>query len=109
MKKLFIAVFIIISCSTIWAQDNKGKDTLKNFILPTEIIVRAPRLDLPLSKIPAPISIIGNDILNSLPRSVAMDEPLKLVPGVKVDNQADGERLHLSIRGQGILTERVEV
>ena len=106
MKKLFIAVFIIISCSTIWAQDNKGKDTLKNFILPTEIIVRAPRLDLPLIQIPAPISIIGSDILNSLPRSVAMDEPLKLVPGVKVDNQADGERLHLSIRGQGILTER---
>ncbi len=31
---------------------------------------------------------------------------MKLVPGVKVDNQADGERVHLSIRGQGILTER---
>ncbi len=27
------------------------------------------------------------------------------MPGVKVDNQADGERVHLSIRGQGILTE----
>jgi iron complex outermembrane receptor protein len=31
---------------------------------------------------------------------------MKLVPGIKVDNQADGERVHLSIRGQGILTER---
>ncbi len=40
-----------------------------------------------------------------MPRSAAIDEALKLVPGVKVDNQADGERVHLSIRGQGILTE----
>jgi hypothetical protein len=26
--------------------------------------------------------------------------------GVKVDNQADGERVHVSIRGEGLLTER---
>jgi iron complex outermembrane receptor protein len=31
---------------------------------------------------------------------------LQVVPGVKVDNQADGERVHLSIRGQGLLTAR---
>ena len=41
-----------------------------------------------------------------MPRTIAIDEALKLVPGVKVDNQADGERVHLSIRGEGILTER---
>ena len=41
-----------------------------------------------------------------MPRTIGIDEVLKLVPGVKVDNQADGERVHLSIRGQGILTER---
>jgi iron complex outermembrane receptor protein len=39
-------------------------------------------------------------------RTVAADEAFKLAPGIKVDNQADGERVHLSIRGQGILTER---
>ena len=33
-------------------------------------------------------------------------KPSSSCPGVKVDNQADGERVHLSIRGQGILTER---
>jgi iron complex outermembrane receptor protein len=40
-----------------------------------------------------------------MPRSISIDEPLKAVPGVKVDNQANGERVHLSIRGQGILSE----
>ncbi|MCX6552531.1 MAG: TonB-dependent receptor [Acidobacteria bacterium] len=28
------------------------------------------------------------------------------MPGLKIDNQADGERVHVSIRGQGLLTER---
>ena len=28
------------------------------------------------------------------------------MPGVRVDNQADGERVHISIRGIGVLTER---
>ena len=40
-----------------------------------------------------------------MPRTIAAEEALSGVPGVKVDNQANGERVHLSIRGQGILTE----
>jgi iron complex outermembrane receptor protein len=41
-----------------------------------------------------------------MPRSIAADEALQLVPGVRIDNQANGSRLHMSIRGQGILSER---
>ncbi len=41
-----------------------------------------------------------------MPRSIAVDEALRLVPGVRIDNQANGSRVHLSIRGQGILSER---
>ena len=44
--------------------------------------------------------------LHGMTRSVAVDEAVRMVPGVKVDNQADGERVHMSIRGQGILSER---
>ena len=44
--------------------------------------------------------------LKALPRAVGAEEALQIVPGVKVDNQADGERVHMSIRGQGLLTER---
>ncbi len=70
------------------------------------VIVTAPRTEIPLRLNPAATTVIETAVLRNLPRAVAIDEALKLVPGVKVDNQAAGERVHLSIRGQGILTER---
>ncbi len=71
-----------------------------------EITVTAPRVEIPLKKNPAATTVVETAILRTMPRTIAIDEVLKLVPGVKVDNQADGERVHLSIRGEGILTER---
>jgi iron complex outermembrane receptor protein len=71
-----------------------------------EITVTAPRVEIPLKKNPAATTVVETSLLRAMPRSIAIDEALKLVPGVKVDNQADGERVHLSIRGEGILTER---
>jgi iron complex outermembrane receptor protein len=70
-----------------------------------EVLVTAPRMTIPLKESPAGTSIIGEEILKSMPRGIAMDEVTMLVPGMKVDNQANGERVHVSIRGQGILTE----
>jgi iron complex outermembrane receptor protein len=71
-----------------------------------DVFVTAPRMDVPLKDNPAAVTVVETEILRSMPKTIAADEPLKLVPGVKVDNQADGERVHMSIRGQGILTER---
>jgi len=71
-----------------------------------EITVTAPRVEIALKQNPAATTVVETQILQTMPRTIAIDEALKLVPGVKVDNQADGERVHLSIRGQGILTER---
>ena len=71
-----------------------------------EVVVTAPRVEISLKANPAATTVVETRILQSMPRTAAIDEALKLVPGVKVDNQADGERVHLSIRGQGILTER---
>lgn len=71
-----------------------------------EVTVTAPRVEIPLKKNPAATTVVETPILRSLPRTIGIDEVMKLVPGVKVDNQADGERVHLSIRGEGILTER---
>jgi iron complex outermembrane receptor protein len=85
------------------SQDTK-KDTLE-YKYP-EVVVTAPRMVLPLREIPFATSIVSQEAVRNLPRAIAMDEPMKLVPGVKVDNQANGSRVHLSIRGQGILTER---
>jgi iron complex outermembrane receptor protein len=72
-----------------------------------EIMVTAPRMEIPLRENPAATSVVGAETIEkSASKTIAADEALKLVPGVKVDNQADGERVHLSIRGQGLLTER---
>lgn len=71
----------------------------------SEVVVTAPRLALPLKDVPAAVSTVDLTRLQSMPRSVSADEALSLVPGVKVENQTDDERVHLSIRGQGILTE----
>jgi iron complex outermembrane receptor protein len=71
-----------------------------------EITVTAPRVEIPLKKNPAATTVVETPILKLMPRTIAISEVMKLVPGVKVDDQADGERVHLSIRGEGILTER---
>jgi iron complex outermembrane receptor protein len=71
-----------------------------------DVTVTAPRVEIPLKDNPAATTVVTQDELNSMPRTVGAEEALMLVPGVKVDNQADGERVHLSIRGQGLLTER---
>ncbi len=71
-----------------------------------EITVTAPRVEIPLKENPAATTVVETPILRNAPRTVSIDEVLKLVPGVKVDNQADDERVHISIRGEGILTER---
>jgi iron complex outermembrane receptor protein len=70
------------------------------------VTVTASRLDRPLRDSPAAISTVEPEALEGMPRGIGADEALSGVPGVKIDNQADGERVHLSIRGQGILTER---
>jgi iron complex outermembrane receptor protein len=71
-----------------------------------DVTVTAPRIEIPLKANPAATTVVSTPLLRYLPRSIAIDEVMKLVPGLRVDNQADGERVHLSIRGQGILTER---
>jgi iron complex outermembrane receptor protein len=72
-----------------------------------EVMVTAPRMEIPLRENPGATSVVGAEtIQKTSSKTIAADEALKLVPGVKVDNQADGERVHISIRGQGLLTER---
>ena len=80
-------------------------DTLL-YINPFEVLVTAARLQIPLRQNPAATSVVGPRELGSMPRTVAADEALRTVPGVRIDDQADDARVHISIRGQGILTER---
>jgi iron complex outermembrane receptor protein len=84
------------------AKESEATRTEQNI----EITVTAPRVEILLKKNPAATTVVETPILRTLARTICIEEAMKLVPGVKVDNQADGERVHLSIRGEGILTER---
>jgi iron complex outermembrane recepter protein len=75
------------------------------YINPFEIIVTAARIRLPLRQVPAATTVVGKEQLEAMPRGVSIDEALKTVPGIRIDDQMDAERVHVSIRGQGILTE----
>jgi iron complex outermembrane recepter protein len=75
------------------------------YMNPFEILVTASRVRIPLRQIPAATTVVGREQLQAMPRGVSLDEALKTVPGVRIDNQMDAERVHVSIRGQGILTE----
>jgi iron complex outermembrane recepter protein len=94
----------LVLCAPAAAQE-PPPDTLRTHWLDT-IVVTAPRVETPLAQTPAAASVVGPQVLTTMPRSIAVDEAVLLVPGLKVDNQADGKRVHMSIRGQGILTER---
>jgi len=76
------------------------------YVNPIEYTITAGRMDIPLRQNPAATTVVTEEQLHPMPRSIAVDEAVKLVPGVRVENQADGSRVHMSIRGQGILTER---
>jgi len=69
-------------------------------IIKENVTVVASRLDISLATNPAATTVVGPDLLDEMPRPLAIDEPLKAVAGVKVDNQANGERVHLSIHSR---------
>lgn len=100
----FLTVILILSVQLLQAGP-LPKDTLE-YKFPEDIIITSTRINMQLREVPFSASYIGLETMDKLPRSIAVDEPLKLVPGVKVDNQANGSRIHLSMRGQGILSER---
>ena len=105
MKNYFhYLIFIFLFIPFIQAQD-KNVDTLKNVIL-QDVVVNANRLPISLKNNPGPVSLVTPEMLTLMPKTIGVEEALRLVPGVRIDNQHDGERVHVSIRGQGILTER---
>ena len=101
---VIICVLLMLSGFNLSGQQNEF-DTISYKNL-GEIIVTANRLSGPLKVNPGAVSLVSTPVLSTMPRSIAVDEALRLVPGVRIDNQANGSRVHLSIRGQGILSER---
>ncbi len=104
MKQVVLSFALIVFACSVKAH-TLHKDSLAVGKI-EEITVVASRISMPLNAIPGAVSLVNSNELSEMPRSIAVDEALRLVPGIRIDNQANGERVHMSIRGQGILSER---
>ena len=110
MKLLHIVtLLLLVSFLSASAQQKQGssrsaQDTMANINL-NEIVITALRISIPLTEIPAAISVVTPRQLFTMPKPIAADDALRLVPGVRIDNGSIGSRVHVYIRGQGVLTE----
>lgn len=102
--KIFFVALLVCASGLLFGQVKK-QDTTKVVNL-NEIIITSNRMPMLLKSNTGAISLVTHENLSLLPKSIGAEEALRLVPGVRIDNQHDGERVHVSIRGQGILTER---
>lgn len=100
----FFLALLMSTSGFLFGQDEK-QDSIKTVKL-GEVVITSNRLPILLKNNTGAISLVTPEILSLMPKSIGIEEALRLVPGVRIDNQHDGERVHVSIRGQGILTER---
>ncbi len=99
-----ISIYIIaLLCINLFVY---GQEVKQDTIKLDDIIITANRMPVVLRKTAGAISLVTPKILTTMPKTIGVEEALRLVPGVRIDNQHNGERVHMSIRGQGILTER---
>src|SRR5512133_3905008 len=103
-KGIYLGSLLICMSGALSGQSTLS-DSTKSIKL-DEVVVAANRLPVLLKNNPGAASVVTSDILSIMPKSVGAEEALRLIPGIRIDNQHDGERVHVSIRGQGILTER---
>ena len=107
--RIFLSIsFLIFYFSSIAqekAQTTVAGDTLTVKKL-SEVVVTATRYPSLYKLNSMATALVTPSMLDGMPKTIGADEALRFVPGVRIDNQADGSRLHMSIRGQGILSER---
>jgi iron complex outermembrane recepter protein len=108
-KYLYILAFLVLISFQGLAQRTKEQPSAKTDSLSiknlNEVIISASRVTTPLKEIPASISLVSGSQLNSMTKTINADDVFRLVPGVRIDNGTGGSRVHVYIRGQGVLTE----
>ncbi|MCX6330177.1 MAG: TonB-dependent receptor, partial [Bacteroidia bacterium] len=103
-SRIYFFVWILFIVNPLFGQEELPDTTINVKLM--EVIITSNRLPVRLKSNPGSVSLVTSDALSLMPKAVGVEEALRLVPGVRIDNQHDGERVHVSIRGQGILTER---
>lgn len=103
-KKILFVALLVCNNILIFGQETIS-DSLKTLKL-GEVTITSNRIPISLKNNTSSISLVTSNVLSIMPKAIGAEEALRLVPGIRIDNQHDGERVHISIRGQGILTER---
>ncbi len=104
MKKIIICIATLLCLYTVVSA--QSEETSSDTINMKEVVIEANSAPVLLMNNPSSVSLVTPKMMSGMPKGIAVEEALRLVPGVRIDNQHGGERVHLSIRGQGILTER---
>ncbi|MEI8046535.1 MAG: TonB-dependent receptor [Bacteroidota bacterium] len=110
MKSINIIAFLFLfSFSCASAQEKQGsvvasRDTIRTIQL-NEIVITAMRLNMPHREIPAAISFVTPRQLGAMSKPISADDALRLVPGVRIENGSSGSRVHVYMRGLGVITE----
>ena len=102
--RIFLSCLFIFTFTLIYGQAEITDST--RIIKLEEVIITTARQPVSLKRNPGAISLVTPEVISGIPKGIGAEEALRLVPGVRIDNQHDAERIHISIRGQGILTER---
>ncbi|NOX16821.1 MAG: TonB-dependent receptor [Chlorobi bacterium] len=103
MKKIIYLITLLLIGGLLYGQKIE-RDTIK--VKLDTVVVSVSRIPIILKSAPGAVSLVTSRTLSVMPKTIGAEEALRLVPGVRIDNQHNGERVHISIRGQGILTER---
>ena len=102
LKMRIIYIVALLCINGLLFGQTKDQDTVKI----NEVVITSNRMPVILKKNPIAVSLVTPRTLSVMPKTIGAEEALRLVPGVRINNQHNGERVHISIRGQGILTER---
>lgn len=106
MKRILSLILIVFCTVQLFGQkstETKKDTTLQKYL--DEVIITALRTNTPLKEIPAGITFVDDKQISKMGKSIAADEALRLVPGLRIDNGTGGSRVHVYIRGQGVLSE----
>ena len=105
MKKItFFLIFVCFVLPLFSQNKTEKKDTILQKSL-NEVVITALRTNTPVKEIPAAITVINDKQIGTMGKSIAADEALRLVPGMRIDNGTGGSRVHVYIRGMGVLSE----
>ena len=93
---------LVVAAASLWAATAAAQPDSVRYAFPTTI-VNATRSAQPAARLPYALSVVGADTLGTPRPAVSLEEILRIVPGISVDNRhnlSQGDRL--SVRGLGV-------